>query len=126
MGLLEISFRPRHFCLVLRTQHEARSDRGLTARASRVDDRLYIRSPIGSSIIVSWEDQQGQKPHRGMNMSSAGALVRAGEPIPAGTAVYIESKQMRLMANAIVRHCTERKSRFLIGMEFRGSLIRSY
>ena len=61
-----------------------------------------------------------------MNMSSAGALVRAAEPIPAGSAVYIESKPLRLMANAIVRHCTERKSRFLIGMEFRGSLIRSY
>jgi len=113
----------------LRTHHEPPSDRGLAARAGRIDDRLYIRSPIGSPIIVSWQDTLGQKrctEARGMNMSSAGALVRAEESIPAGTAVYIESKQMRLMANAIVRHCTERKSRFLIGMEFRGSLIRSY
>lgn len=112
-----------------RTGHQPPSERGLAARVGRIDDRLYIRSPIGSPIIVSWQDAQGQKrctEARGMNMSSAGALVRAAEPIPAGSAVYIESKPLRLMANAIVRHCTERKSRFLIGMEFRGSLIRSY
>jgi hypothetical protein len=113
----------------LKTGHEPASERGLAARAGRIDDRLYIRSPIGYSIIVSWQDALGQKRNteaRGMNMSSAGALVRSEEPIPAGTLLYIESKQLRLMANAIVRHCTEQKSRFLIGMEFRGSLMRSY
>ena len=79
--------------------------------------------------VRPWADRQGQKQHieaRGTNMSSAGALVRPEEPIPTGALLYIESKQLRLMANAIVRHGTERKSRFLIGMELRGSLIRSY
>jgi hypothetical protein len=109
--------------------HEAPSERALAATTGKLDERQYLRSPITSPVIVSWQDSRGQTHQaeaRGMNMSSAGALVRTPQPIPVGSPVYMESKQMRLMANAVVRHCTERKSRFFVGLEFRGSLIRSY
>jgi hypothetical protein len=111
-----------------KVRHELPSERAMAATAGRLDERLYLRSPIASPVIVSWQDARGQtkcSEARGLNMSSAGALVRAPEPIPVGAPVYMESKQMRLMANAVVRHCTERKSKFFIGLEFRGSLIRS-
>ena len=112
-----------------KAHQEVPSERALAATAGRLDERLYLRSPITSPFIVSWLDSRGQARYaegRGLNMSSAGALVRAPEAIPVGSPVYIESKQMRLMANAVVRHCTEQKSKFLIGLEFRGSLTRSY
>ena len=109
-------------------RHHLPSERALAATSGRVDERLYMRSPIASPVIVSWQDSRGQTRYaeaRGLNMSSAGALVRVPEPIPVGSPVYMESKRMRLMANAVVRHCTERKSKFFIGLEFRGSLTRS-
>lgn len=104
------------------------SERALAAARGRVDDRKYLRSPITAPIIVSWQDAQGQTrmtEARGLNMSSAGALVRTEAPVPVGASVYMESKPMRLMANAVVRHCTGQKSKFLVGLEFRGSLTRS-
>ena len=121
---MDLSFLSR-----FKVGHEPPSERASAATAGRLDERLYMRSPIASPVIVSWQDSRGQTRQaeaRGMNMSSAGALVRTPEPIPVGSPVYMESKQMRLMANAVVRHCTERKSRFFIGLEFRGSLVRSY
>jgi hypothetical protein len=111
-----------------KVRHELPSERALAATAGRLDERLYLRSPVAAPVIVSWQDGRGQtkcSEARALNMSSAGALVRAPERIPVGSPVYMESKQMRLMANAVVRHCTERKSKFLIGLEFRGSLVRS-
>jgi hypothetical protein len=89
---------------------------------------MYLWSPITSPVIVSWQDSLAHARYaeaRGLNMSSAGALVRAPEAISVGSPVYMESRQMRLMANAVVRHCTERKSKFFIGLEFRGPLVRS-
>ena len=120
---MDLSFLSR-----LKVRNQVPSERALAATAGRLDERLYMRSPIASPVTVSWQDPQGQTKYaeaRGLNMSSAGALVRAPEPIPVGSPVYMESKQMRLMANGVVRHCTERKSKFFIGLEFRGSLIRS-
>jgi hypothetical protein len=112
----------------LKPQHEPLSERAMAAARGRVDDRRYLRSPITAPVIVSWQDPHGQPRYteaQGMNMSSAGALVRSLEPVPVGAAVYMESKPMRLMANAVVRHCTGQKTKFLIGLEFRGSLTRS-
>jgi hypothetical protein len=112
----------------LKVRHDLPSERALAATSGRLDERLYMRSPITSPLIVSWQDSRGQTRYaeaRGLNMSSAGALVRTPKPIPVGSPVYMESKQLRLMANAVVRHCTERKSKFFVGLEFRGSLIRS-
>jgi hypothetical protein len=111
-----------------KVRHEPPSQRALAATTGRLDERLYLRSPITSPVMVSWQDSRGQTKYfeaRGLNMSSAGALLRTPEPIPVGSPVYMESRQMRLMANAVVRHCTEQKSKFLIGLEFRGSLVRS-
>ncbi len=62
----------------------------------------------------------------GMNMSSAGALVLSPAPIFAGAVISVQCKELQLMGNATVRHCTEQKSKFWIGVEFRGSLMRTF
>jgi PilZ domain-containing protein len=104
------------------------SDRAVAVAAGVLDQRIYLRSKITSRIDLSWQDAEGRKRHvesRGVNMSSVGALVLSPEPIAVGAAVSLNSKDLQLMGNATVRHCTERGSQFLVGLEFRGSLVRS-
>ncbi|HUJ22097.1 MAG TPA: PilZ domain-containing protein [Bryobacteraceae bacterium] len=104
-------------------------NRAQAASAGLVDERRYIRSPINARIDVCWQDAPGsqkQTPSRGVNISSVGASVISPHRIAVGSAVYLRSKDLQLMGNATVRHCTERKSKFLIGLEFRGSLLRSF
>jgi|SRR5579863_2830359 len=104
------------------------STRARAATAGHIDERRYIRSPITARIDVCWQDgwDKKQMPARGVNMSSAGALVLSPKPIAPGSAVYFHSKELQLMGNATVRHCTGRKSKFLIGLEFRGSMLRTF
>jgi hypothetical protein len=107
---------------------EIARNRAQAAAFGQIDERRYIRSPITARIDMCWQDARGLKKQaqsRSINISSVGASVRSSEPIAVGSAVYIQSKQLQLMGSAIVRHCTGFKSKFLIGLEFHGSLIRS-
>src|SRR5260221_2637807 len=95
----------------------------------KLDGRRYIRSPISSRMEVGWQDERGSQKQiqtRAINMSSTGASVMSPEPIAVGSVVYLNSKELQLMGSATVRHCTERKSKFLIGLEFRGSMVRTF
>ena len=110
-------------------RREHPSDRAVAVAAGALDQRIYIRSKITSRIDLSWQDAAGQKRHvesRGVNMSSVGALVLSPEPLAVGAAVSLNSKDLQLMGAATVRHCTPRKSQFLVGLEFRGSLVRTF
>jgi hypothetical protein len=105
------------------------ANRAKASAAGHIDERLYIRSQITARIDICWKELPSgtkQAQARGVNMSSAGASVLSPAPIEIGSAVYLHSKEMQLMGNATVRHCTARKSKFLIGLEFRGPLLRSF
>jgi len=117
------------FSAPIATRPQVVPDRSVAAATGRVDDRRYVRSPINSKATVCWEDVRVGKRQvecRGANTSIAGAMVISPAPIPIGEPVYIYYKDLRLVGNAVVRHCTQRKSRYLIGVEYRGSLIRSF
>ena len=108
---------------------EIARNRAQAAAYGQIDERRYLRSPISSRIEMGWQDSKGWKKQtqsRGVNMSIAGAQVISQEPIAVGSPVYLHSKELQLMGGAIVRHCTERRSKFLIGLEFQGSLTRSF
>jgi PilZ domain-containing protein len=103
--------------------------RSSAAATGMIEERRYARSPISSKATVCWEGPRVGKRQvecKGANMSIAGAMVISPEPIPIGEPVYIYFRELRLIGNATVRHCTQRKSRYLIGLEFRGSLVRSF
>ena len=107
---------------------EAPPDRSAAAATGLVQDRRYLRSPIRSKATLCWEDAwlgKRQVECRGANTSIAGAMIISPEPVPIGEPVYIHFKDLRLIGNAVVRHSTQRKSRYLIGLEYRGSLVRS-
>lgn len=104
-------------------------DRSMVAATGMVEDRRYLRSPISSKVTVCWEGPRiGKKQAecKGVNMSIAGAMVISPAPVPIGEPVYIFFRELRLIGNAKVRHCTQRKSKYMIGLEFRGSLVRSF
>ena len=103
------------------------SARAQAIAANHLDDRRYARSPI--KCRMQSHDTKGrdvQLECQGMDMSSAGALVASPAPIFVGAVVSIQCKELRLMGIATVRHCTEQKSKFWIGIEFRGSLTRTF
>jgi hypothetical protein len=108
---------------------EAPRNRSMSAASGIVDDRRYLRSPISSKVAVCWErPRTGKKLAncKGVNMSNAGAMVISPEPVPIGEPVYIHFKELQLIGNAQVRHCTRKKSKYMLGLEFRGSLVRSF
>lgn len=108
---------------------EIARNRSQAAAYGQIDERRYLRSPINARIEMGWQDAKGwnkQTLSRGVNMSLAGAAVLSSEPIAVGCPVYLHSKELQLMGGAIVRHCTEQRSKFLIGLEFQGSLTRSF
>jgi len=117
------------FSVPMTTRPEAPRNRSMSAASGIVDDRRYLRSPISSKAAVCWErPRTGKKlaECKGVNMSIAGAMVISPEPVPIGEPVYIHFKELRLIGNAQVRHCTRKKSRYMLGLEFRGSLVRSF
>jgi hypothetical protein len=61
---------------------------------------------------------------RGINMSKAGALIETEEPIPVGSEVYILARELSLVGNATVRHCTRKGLKFRIGLHFPDPLTR--
>jgi hypothetical protein len=117
------------FSAPMAARPEAPRNRSMSAASGIVDDRRYLRSPISSTVAMCWErPRTGKKlaECKGANMSIAGAMVISPEPVPIGEPVYIQFKELRLIGNAQVRHCTRKKSKYMLGLEFRGSLVRSF
>jgi hypothetical protein len=117
------------FSAPMAARPEAPRNRSMSAAAGMVDDRRYGRSPISSKVAVCWEGPRANKrlaECKGVNMSIAGAMVISPEPVPIGEPVYIHFKELRLIGNGQVRHCTRKKSKYMVGLEFRGSLVRSF
>jgi PilZ domain len=105
------------------------SARAQAIAVNHLDDRRYARSPIKCRMQLGVHDTKGREVQlecQGMDMSSAGALVVSPAPIFVGAVVSIQCKELQLMGNATVRHCTEQKSKFRVGVEFRGSLTRTF
>jgi hypothetical protein len=94
---------------------------------ARANHRFYDRLPVKCRFSIYTEDSQaGQRciPARGINMSKAGALVESEEPIRPSSQVYVKATGLGLMGSATVRHCTQKGSKFRIGLHFPNPLIR--
>jgi hypothetical protein len=88
-----------------------------------------VRSPIKCRMQLGVQDTKGgdvQLECHGRDMSGAGALVLSPARIFAGAVVSTQCKELQLMGNATVRHCTEQNESFWIGVEFRGWLTRTF
>jgi len=85
------------------------------------NERSHERLPVKYRFSVYGnqpEAQQRSMPARGINMSKAGALIEAPQPLAVGSVVYIKAPELSLMGEATVRHCTVKGSKYLIGLHF--------
>ena len=89
--------------------------------------RSHARLPVNYRFSIyanHSEAKQRSMVARGINMSKAGALVEASQPISVGTVVYLKAPELGLMGEATVRHCTVKGSKFRIGLHFPDPLAR--
>ena len=97
-------------------------------RKHLAERRSLARYPIKSKANVTWlsgQDQGRCLAARGVNMSEGGAMIRAGDPIEPGSAVWLDFADLRLNGGARVAHCTKGTFRYSIGLRFSGPLFRS-
>lgn len=98
-----------------------------TAQPQARIQRSHTRLPVNYRFSIYAnrpEAQQRSMTARGINMSKAGALVEAPQPISVGTVVYVKAPELGLVGEATVRHCTVKGSKYRIGLHFPDPLAR--
>jgi len=85
------------------------------------EQRRERRYPLDCDATLSWQDSQGQSRFleaRALDISESGVRIEASEPIEARTCLHVWIKHYDTSGDAVVRHCTGRGHRYLLGMEF--------
>jgi len=85
----------------------------------QADVRRYIREKTNQACTVLWEVRGLTRSiaAKALNKSSDGMGIRCDERLPVGARVFIESQNLSRKGYAMVRHCTESESGYLIGLE---------
>jgi hypothetical protein len=85
------------------------------------EQRRERRYPLDCSATLTWEDSQGRSrmlQARAMDISESGVRIEVSEPIEARTCLHVWIEHYGTSGNAVVRHCTRRGQRYVLGMEF--------
>ncbi len=85
------------------------------------EQRRARRYPLDCDATLKWQDSQGQSRFlqaRALDVSESGVRIEASEPIEARTCLQVWIEQYRTSGDAVVRHCTHRGHRYVLGMEF--------
>ena len=90
------------------------------AKERRVRDRRSIQD----RTRILWIENGLQRQTMGeiRDLSPRGMSCWAPQRIPASTEIRLECATQRLNGDAVVRHCNNKGARFLLGIEFMGSL----
>jgi hypothetical protein len=86
--------------------------------------RAHVRHEATGKVRIVWDEAGIQRQSTGeiRNVSVDGLACWLGQRIPARTEVRVECPSEHLLGTAIVRHCNGKGMRFLVGVEFRGTL----
>jgi hypothetical protein len=87
------------------------------------DKRRKQRQLFDCVLDVSWHDSQGAGHTvnaRAIDLSNSGVRVESYEPIEEGTEVYVRAERYGLSGSTLVRHCSRRGTKYILGLEFRG------
>ena len=90
--------------------------------------RMTPRFPVRTNFEVIWEDESGQgraATARVRDLSEAGAGLIVSKPLALDSFVSVLGREYRLSGGAYVRHCTRKGFSYLVGLEFKGPLVRS-
>jgi hypothetical protein len=91
--------------------------------------RAFPRLPLAFRASIKLQKRDGSTATikvRGSNLTTFGAQVISGYPLPPGSAVFINLPSYKLLGLAHVVHCKAHRLKYCIGLEFRSPLMRSY
>jgi hypothetical protein len=86
------------------------------------DKRQKQRQLFDCALEVSWKDGQGDSRTiavRAIDLSNSGIRVESGEPIELQAEVFVRAERYGLTGITVVRHCSRRGSKYVLGLEFR-------
>jgi hypothetical protein len=91
----------------------------------RRDTRRQPRFHVESKVHLHWITSRGGLERLSgfcVEVSPTGMRVRLDRVIPLQALVNLQSPELRLAGEAVVRHCARRSGQFLVGLEFVGGL----
>jgi curved DNA-binding protein len=88
------------------------------------EQRKEERRPIAGGVCISWQDRSGRRQFcnvQGVDLSESGVMVESPMPLEVGSHVQMDAEAFGFSGMALIRHCQWRDSKYVIGLEFRGS-----
>lgn len=85
--------------------------------------RRALRWPFPGMVELWIPDEEGNDRHvlaNSVNLSMTGIGIRCDDPLPVGLklAVAFHEPELSLHGRAVVRHCTQIETDYLLGLEF--------
>lgn len=90
--------------------------------------RRNERVPRNSEVVLCCLDRQGRQQRfraRAVDVSKTGILVQTEEPVKEGTIVFLQTTNFTALGKASVRHCTQKGTRYRIGLYLPDPLPRN-
>src|SRR5256885_1590856 len=87
--------------------------------------RRHSRIPLRSPVRIIWQDRNGNAKFalaRTLDISEAGIRVELPESVDAQKSVGIQSDRLGLSCSGLVRNCVRCGARYLVGIEFSGTV----
>ncbi|HUJ24021.1 MAG TPA: DnaJ domain-containing protein [Bryobacteraceae bacterium] len=85
------------------------------------DKRRKHRQLFDCTLELSWEDAQGSKRVlivHAIDLSNSGIRVESSEPLPPHTNVFVRAERYGITGSTVVRHCSRRGAKYVVGLEF--------
>lgn len=91
------------------------------------EKRRSARIPQSGKVKFSWTSDGQERMAIGdlLDVSAGGMRISSVQRLPAGQAIRFQAETLRLHGSAIVRHCTQKGLRYVLGVEFLGGLTWS-
>lgn len=97
---------------------------GLATTAVK-ERRGRTRREVAGRVRILWQEDGMQRQAMGdiRDISERGLSCWMTQRLPSCTEIRLECAAQHLHGDAYVRHCTNKGARYLVGVEFRGSMI---
>ena len=91
-------------------------------------NREMQRFAVNEPVRILWRDARGAERRlraHVLDMSEYSAGLKARHPLPEGSMIIVQSPSLQMTGAAYVRRCTRSGRSFIIGVEFKGCMMRT-
>jgi hypothetical protein len=89
--------------------------------AAQGNERRDVRIRYQAPVNLLWDDQYAKAVSS--EVSERGLSLETSQSVPVGTHVALRSESGELLGGALVKHCTQSGSIYVVGVEFGYSLL---